>query len=132
MPSLFSSILSGTCPRCRKGKLFLVRNPYRLKHLQSMPEVCEVCGQDFQIEPGFYFGASYVSYALNVAWLIPSFLFVRFVLDQPYSVFLIVMFTLLPLLVPVLFRLSRSAWIHIFVRFDPAYKKTRTEGAGEN
>ena len=132
MPSLISSILGHTCPRCRKGRLFTVRNPYRLKYLQTMPEQCEVCGQDFRIEPGFYFGASYVSYALNVAWLIPTFLFIRFVLGQTYQTFLIFMFVMLAVLVPVLFRLSRSVWIHMFVKYRPEYEKTRTEGPGEN
>lgn len=84
-----------------------------------MPPACEVCGQDFVIEPGFYFGASYISYALNTAWLIPAFLFVRFVLKLEYSTFLVIMFSLLPVLIPLIYRLSRAAWIHIFVKYDP-------------
>lgn len=119
MPSLLKSILTNRCPRCRKGRLFLEKNPYKWKTMQSMPKECEVCGQDFVIEPGFFFGSTYVSYALNVAWLIPTFLFIRFVLGFEYSVFLIVMFLMLPALVPIIFRVSRSAWIHMFVKHDP-------------
>ncbi len=85
-----------------------------------MPEQCPRCGQDFVIEPGFFFGATYISYALNVGWLIPSFLFISFVLNQPYSVYLIFMAIVLPASVPILFRLSRSAWIHMFVNYDPS------------
>lgn len=84
-----------------------------------MPKACPVCQQDFVIEPGFFFGATYISYALNVAWLIPTFLFIRFGLEQSFRTFVIVMFIMLPLLVPILFRLSRSVWIHMFVRYDP-------------
>ena len=123
MPSLLSSMLRLRCPRCRQGKLFSVSNPYNLKRMNDMPERCPACGQDFEIEPGFYFGATYVSYALNVAWLVPSFLFTRFVMDWEYRTFVIIMFTLLPVLVPLIFRVSRSVWIHFFVRFDPGIAK---------
>ncbi len=84
-----------------------------------MPDQCPDCGQDFVIEPGFYFGATYVSYALNVAWLIPTFVLIRFGLGLPYSYFVVVMFLLLPVLVPVIFRWSRSIWLRFFVKYDP-------------
>ncbi|GAB4430323.1 MAG: hypothetical protein OHK0039_49020 [Bacteroidia bacterium] len=83
-----------------------------------MPPACPVCGQDFVIEPGFYFGATYVSYALNVAWLVPTFLFVRFVLGFSMRIYIVVMVLLLPVLVPVFFRLSRAIWLHFFVPYD--------------
>ncbi len=56
---------------------------------------------------------------MNVAWLVPLFLGMRFVLDLPYRWFVVTMFILLPVLVPVFFRWSRAAWIHIFVSYDP-------------
>lgn len=116
---MFASMLRLRCPRCRQGKLFTVSNPYNLKRMNQMPERCPACGQDFEIEPGFYFGATYVSYALNVAWLVPTFLITRFVIGWEYRTFVIIMFALLPILVPLIFRVSRSIWLHFFVRFDP-------------
>lgn len=88
-----------------------------------MPPECEVCGQDYVIEPGFFFGSTYISYALTLAWLIPTFLIVRLVLGFEYSTFIIVMFLLLPVLVPIIFRTSRSVWIHMFVKYDPSLSK---------
>lgn len=128
MSSLLRSILTNRCPGCRTGRLFLEKNPYRWRTMQDMPNACETCGQDFVIEPGFFFGSTYVSYALNVAWLIPTFLVARFVLGFEYSAFLIGMCGLLPLLVPLIFRVSRSIWIHMFVKYDPGSgsKKSRT------
>ncbi len=117
--SLVGSMVGQRCPRCREGKLYSQPNPYNFKQMEKMPDNCPVCGQDFIIEPGFYFGATYVSYALNVAWLIPTFLFMRFVLDLPFMYFVITMFALLPVLVPVIFRMSRSIWIHFFVKYKP-------------
>ncbi len=118
MPSLLTSILGNRCPRCRKGRLFSVRNLFNIRRMHEMPAACQVCQQDFVIEPGFFFGASYVSYALNVAWLVPTFLIVRFVLGFSYSVFLVVMGVMLVVGIPFLFRLSRSVWIHMFVKYD--------------
>lgn len=123
MSSLIQSILGHRCPRCRTGRLFLVKNPYKWKTMQSMPPACEVCDQDYVIEPGFFFGASYISYVLNIAWLVPAFLLIRFVIGWEYSTFIIIMFSLLPVLVPIIFRTSRSAWIHIFVKYDPVIEK---------
>jgi len=119
VPSMFSSMMQQRCPRCRKGPLYSSRNPFNFKRIADMPDECPVCGQDYVIEPGFYFGATYISYAMNVAWLVPTFLFIRFVLGLEFRVFVIVMFSLLPILVPLIFRLSRSIWAHFFMKFDP-------------
>jgi len=129
---MLSSMLRLRCPRCRQGKLFTVSNPYHLKRMNEMPDRCPACGQDFEIEPGFYFGATYVSYALNVAWLVPTFLLTRFVIGWEFRTFVIIMFALLPILVPLIFRVSRSIWLHFFVRFDPevAYNVNRQDPSG--
>jgi endogenous inhibitor of DNA gyrase (YacG/DUF329 family) len=55
------------CPRCRKGDMFTDKNPWHLKHTMNMNKECPVCGQPLDIEVGFYFGSSYVSYAFTVA-----------------------------------------------------------------
>ncbi len=88
--------------------------------IEKMPPNCTNCGQDFVIEPGFYFGATYVSYALNVAWLVPLFLFMRFGLGLPFRTYVITMFLLLPIMIPLIFRVSRAIWLYFFVKFDPA------------
>jgi len=132
MASFLQSIVTQRCPRCRQGRLFLSPNPFHLKEMQTMPKECPVCKQDFVIEPGFYFGATYISYALNVAWLIPTFLFIRFVLGEPFRTFVITMFILLPVLVPILFRLSRAIWIHLFVRYDPGLAAQAREARQES
>lgn len=107
------------CPRCRRGRLFTTKNPFNFKKITDMPGQCPVCQQDFSLEPGFYFGATYVSYAFNVAWLVPTFLFVRFVLGFEFKVFVITMFVLLPILTPLISRLSRAFWLSFFVKYDP-------------
>lgn len=125
------SILAMKCPKCHKGDLFLVKNAYRLKDIASMHEKCSVCQEDFLREPGFYFGAAYVSYGLTVAlWVaavvaLKVFDFIGLIeygfLSHPATL-LITGITLLVLLLPLLYRLSRSIWINMFVH----YKKPKS------
>lgn len=119
------SIFRLKCPRCHEGNLFKRRNPYIFKEIGDMPQNCSSCGQPFSLEPGFYFGAAYVSYGMNVAWLIGLFLVAVFVWGMPYGYFLLMAAGVLVILTPVLFRLSRAIWIHLFVKYDPnAIKQT--------
>ena len=59
--------LSCRCPRCREGKLFKHPVSFSFRKNMEMNKNCPVCGQATEIEVGFYFGTSYVSYALTVA-----------------------------------------------------------------
>ena len=69
MPKL-SWILRNRCTKCGKGTLFVKSNAYDLRHTAAMHSACESCGEGFAREPGFCFGAAYVSDALTVAlWI---------------------------------------------------------------
>src|ERR1700722_3154409 len=65
-PGVFNLLLC-KCPRCRLGDMFRTKNPWALRQTMKMNDICPVCGQPLNIEVGFYFGSSYVSYALSVA-----------------------------------------------------------------
>lgn len=103
------------CPKCHQGKLFINSNPYNLKEVEKMNDQCPVCGQDFVIEPGFYFGAGYVSYAMVVATVIAFLIGGYFTLGIDITILFISLVATIVLLTPVMFRLSRSVWIHFFV-----------------
>lgn len=118
MAGAMLSVLKNRCPRCRKGPLFINSNPYVYKDLSKMHKTCPECQQDFVIEPGFYFGASYVSYGINFMYLIPLFLFFYVVMDWSFNAFLITVFVSLPLLMPLIYRASRSAFLAFYVKFD--------------
>lgn len=122
-PGLLLSVLSNKCPRCRRGKLFKQPNPYKLKGLMLMNEQCPVCGQTTDMEPGFYYGTSYVSYALAVAISVATFIvwwvLVGFSLDDNrFFWWMGVNAVLLVLLQPMLMRLSRTIWLYFFVRYS--------------
>ncbi|MEJ5994940.1 DUF983 domain-containing protein [Pedobacter sp. Du54] len=66
--SQWYGITHAKCPRCRKGNIFTGAT-YALK-TQKMNEVCPHCALKFEREPGYFYVAMFVSYALNVAEMI--------------------------------------------------------------
>ena len=72
-PMYLISLLQLKCPRCRQGEMYIHKKSYSKKFMQ-MHEKCPVCGQPMEIEPSFYYGTGYVSYALAVAVTIASFI----------------------------------------------------------
>src|SRR6188474_2605227 len=64
--SYISSVIGCRCPRCREGKLFKYPLNFKLKNVLKMNKECPVCGQPTDIEVGFYYGTSFVSYGLTV------------------------------------------------------------------
>jgi len=130
------SVLGCRCPRCREGKLFKYPVSVNLKKNMEMNEVCPVCGQPTEIEVGFYYGTSYVSYvltvALSVASLIAWWLIVGLSIhDNRFFYWLGFNAVLLVVLQPWLMRLSRSLWISWFVRYDADWKEHQPEDVSE-
>lgn len=129
-PFYLWSVLTNRCPRCREGKIYETDNAYDLKNNMKMHEKCPVCGQPTEIEVGFYYGTSYVSYALTVAYSVATFIawwvLLGFSLyDNSIIYWLIFNGVTLVLLQPVFMRLSRSLWLSWFVKYDPDWKEKK-------
>lgn len=131
-----ASTLGCRCPRCREGKLF--KNPLsiKLKRNLAMHKTCEVCGQPTELEVGFYYGTSYVSYALTVALSVASliawWIFIGLsIYDNRFIYWLIFNAIFLFCLQPVLMRLSRSLWISWFVKYDPDWQHSAPDDVSE-
>jgi len=118
--SKLKSIFQGTCPRCHEGRVFIHQSPYRSWSFTKMHAHCHQCGQSFDPEPGFYQGAMYVSYALTLGITFPVGVLLLFVLNVNLFVVLGVLTFLLLVLLPVIFRLSRLVWLHLFIRYRPS------------
>lgn len=122
-----SSALGCRCPRCREGKLFMNPVGVRFRKTMEMNKTCPVCGQPTEIEVGFYYGTSYVSYAMTVAISITTLLAWYFIIgmstsDNRFFYWLGFNAAFLIFLQPWLMRLSRSLWISWFVKYDPDWK----------
>lgn len=123
-----SAVLRNKCPRCRQGDLFVTANPYDLKNNMKMNERCPVCRQRTELEVGFYYGTSYVSYALTVAFSVFTFLAWWLLIgisihDNRVFYWLALNAVLLLVLQPVFMRLSRTLWLSWFLKYDPDWEK---------
>jgi uncharacterized protein (DUF983 family) len=132
-PMYLWSILNNRCPRCREGKIFVTDGAYTsLKNTTKMHEHCTVCGQVTEIEVGFYYGTSYVSYALTVALSVATFVawwvLIGFSLYGNSLIYWLV-FNAVVLIVmqPYLMRFSRTLWLSWFVKYDPDWKDKKAK-----
>ena len=89
-----------------------------------MEKQCSHCGEIYEKEPGYFFGAMYVSYALTSGWFILWFILYNFVLNWSTAFFLTFMAATIIIMSPLSFRWSRIVWINFFVR----YNKQKAEG----
>ena len=98
-----------------------------------MNQKCILCGQPSEIEVGFYYGTSYVSYVITILISVFSFIAWWFTIgmsleDNRFFYWLGFNGIFLILLQPWLMRLSRSFWISWFVKYDPDWEQSKPEG----
>ncbi len=121
MSSVLPALLKMKCPCCREGNVFKVSNPFRLKYLGDMNDLCPVCQLNLRPEPGFYFGGAVISYPLMVIFnLIVTIIFYLIVGDLfNHFIALMTTFAIASILIaPVAFRYSRIIFLYIVVRFE--------------
>jgi uncharacterized protein (DUF983 family) len=119
------SITHLVCPRCQEEKLF-AHSVYNLRKLGEMRRECNHCGLKYSIEPGFFYGAAYVSYGLTVGIGIFTFLLLYWLWrDASVEAYVLVICSALIVAFPLCFALSRVIWLNMFVKYDPA-PHTRT------
>lgn len=116
--SLLYSIAAVKCPRCREGNMFPEGTLYSTK-FADMHVSCPCCGQAFEPEPGYYYGAMYVSFGFNVAiFLAAIFILYQFVEDVTIAMVMGVVAVVVIGFLPIIFRLSRAIWINIFIHYE--------------
>jgi uncharacterized protein (DUF983 family) len=126
-PSVISSIFSLHCPRCRRGNLFETGSfSFDKPFLQY--EHCPKCGQDYFPEPGFYWGAMFISYIGSAFFCLGFVMLLYWVIG--WSKFL--SFAMLILVAAVCFvwwfRFSRSAYFHLVTKYKPKITEAVDEG----
>lgn len=62
------AVIRGKCPQCRRGNIFS-GSLYGF-NIQRTHTHCAKCQQRFEIEPGYFYAAMYVSYAMNMIEMI--------------------------------------------------------------
>ena len=118
--SLINAQFFGKCPRCRQGDIF--KYPLRqVTKFSAMHASCPHCGASYEPEPGFYFGAMFVSYALSIVLFTFVGLILYFTLNPSDTVYVISIAMAAILFTPFCFRYSRILWLYWFggYHYDP-------------
>lgn len=116
------SVVGQSCPRCHQGDLFVNKNPYKMENWDKMHSECSHCRLHYEIEPGFFQGAMYVSYALGVALSIVVVL-VNVLIGFNALYYFIANTSVIILLAPFIFRWSRALYMNFFITYDGQFAK---------
>jgi hypothetical protein len=112
------SIFNNICPRCQESDSFETGS-WSFKKSFDMRHRCPKCDLNYFPEPGYYYGAMFISYIwtgwfclLFVAlfhWVLKLSQTIAF---TSLSVFILINFV-------YIFRISRMMWINVNVKYDP-------------
>ena len=116
--SKLSSIFALKCARCHTGDLFPTGS-FSFNKPFEMNKRCPHCDLNLEPEPGFYFGAMFISYIISAWFCIVFILFFHWVLDWSLNGSFAVLLALLAIVFVWFFRFSRSVWLHIVTKYDP-------------
>jgi pilus assembly protein TadC len=120
--SKLNSILTGTCPKCQNESMYLDKKPFNLKNtlkcMKNAVIVVNLSNRTF-----FFYGAMYVSYGLNVAYGITTFVISYLILVPHIKTAFIAIIIALIILFPYVLRWARNIYINMFVTYDPNWDK---------
>ena len=119
------SILTGTCPKCQEESMYTNKNPYILSQTLDMHETCSNCHTKYKIEPSFFYGAMYVSYAVGIAFAVAAAVISYFVFNAGLNAMFISIIITLIVFMPIIMRLSRNIWINLFMSYDKTLAKNQ-------
>ncbi len=110
------SILNFKCPVCHGGDLFdtptfSFRKPF------EMPKKCSNCGTDYEPEPGFYYGAMFISYIMTGFFCLFFIMFLHWVIGWSINASFVALIIVCAILFVYIFRLARAVWINIYYNF---------------
>jgi uncharacterized protein (DUF983 family) len=112
-------ILSNECPNCHKGKVFRDKSFFFSLGFPKMNEHCSHCHTKFEKEPGYFFGAMFVNYALTVGEGLITFAIASQFFTERFDL------RIIPIIGAVIIalcffniRFSRMIWMYLFRNYS--------------
>ena len=123
-PSEFKSALAAKCPRCRRGDIYET-GKFSLV-AKKMHKNCPHCGLRYEREPGYFYGAMYVTYAFAIAEMVSSCLATYIITgnDTSFPLYATVAILSVFLMSTINYKYSRVVlmyWLTPGLRYDPKY-----------
>lgn len=112
------SIFTGACPKCHQESMYVNKNPYVLSDTLKMNERCSHCNTKYKIEPSFFYGSMYISYAVGIIFAAIAFTISYGMIGTSALVGFISIIATMIFCLPIILRLSRNIWINFFLNYD--------------
>lgn len=128
MPSIFASLFGLKCPTCRRGDLFPTGS-FTFDKPFMQYEHCPKCGRDYFPEPGFYYGAMFISYIGSAFFCLGFVMLLHWILGWSVAASFFSLLVVAGMLFVWWFRFSRSAYFHLVTPYKPEI--TQAVDAGE-
>ena len=124
---MWPAIITAKCPKCRVGNIYA--NPVYSFSGQKMLKSCPHCEMVFEKEPGYFYGAMYVSYAFIVVELVTLAIGTSVLTGSKNPwLYTIILLSVVGLLAPFNLRYSRVVlmhWLTPGLRYHPELSKAR-------
>jgi uncharacterized protein (DUF983 family) len=119
MLSSLYHIFRNECPNCYKGNVFADKSFYFSIGFPKMHKQCSHCSYTYEKEPGYFFGAMFVNYALTVGEGIITYFVASPFFDETFDLKIIpIIGVVIVLLSCFNIRLSRMIWIYMFKNYS--------------
>ena len=115
--SWLSTVVHLKCNRCRVGALF----PSATMSFQRPFEMythCPACGLNYWPEPGFYYGAMFLSYILFCFPFLGLVLVLHWVVGWSLASSMLALCLVAALTFVYVFRVARAAWLGMNAKYD--------------
>lgn len=108
------AIFKAKCPQCRKGNMY--QYPFwEVRKFSQMHKNCPNCGLRFEREPGFFWGATYVSYGISVLVVLICALIITLLFNRPAPIWYVLVATFILIgCIPFTFRAARVVFLYLF------------------
>jgi uncharacterized protein (DUF983 family) len=112
------SIFYLKCPRCHEGEMFDTGSWSFVKSF-DMRERCDKCDLNYFPEPGYYYGAMFISYIWTGFFCLFFVAFFHWILklSQTWAFGLLIAFLAINFV--YIFRISRLMWINVNIKYNP-------------
>lgn len=114
------AIFNFKCPRCHEGDLFGTPT-FSFKAPFDMPERCPNCDNLYAPEPGYFYGAMFISYIFTGFFCLGFVMLLHWVLGWSINASFIALIAVCAIFFVYVFRLSRSIYINLDQQYDAKY-----------
>lgn len=113
------SIFGLKCPKCHSSDLFYTGS-FSFNRSFDMKDRCDHCNMNYMPEPGFYYGAMFISY-IFMGWFCIGFIAIfHWVLGWSTLASFALLIAVCAFFFAYIFRLARAIWLNINFKYDPS------------